>query len=119
MSLSPLRLPTDVLPLLVGLLANKLLSPMVLPIDALLVLLLLLTSEVRVALIGLGGVKLVFSTVSLNLTNLLVLPDPTSYLESELLSSYLRFLPFLGDFFNAFLSFAIFSVSCAKLCLAG
>jgi hypothetical protein len=41
---------------------------------------------VRVALIGLGGVKLVCSRVSLNLTNFLVLPDPTPYSESELLS---------------------------------
>jgi hypothetical protein len=40
-----------------------------------------------VAFIGLGGVKLACSTVSLNLTNFLVLPNPTPYSESELLSS--------------------------------
>ncbi len=37
---------------------------------------------VGVALIGLGGVKLVRSMVSLNLTNFLVLPNPTPYSES-------------------------------------
>jgi hypothetical protein len=42
---------------------------------------------VEVAFIGLGGVKLVCSTVSLNLTNSLVLPSPTPYSELELLSS--------------------------------
>jgi hypothetical protein len=41
---------------------------------------------VRVAFNGLGGVKLVCSTVSLNLTNFLVLPNPTPYSELELLS---------------------------------
>jgi hypothetical protein len=41
---------------------------------------------VGVAFIGLGGVKLVCSTVSLNLTNFLVLPNPTPYSELELLS---------------------------------
>jgi hypothetical protein len=41
---------------------------------------------VGVALIGLGGVKLVCSKVSLNLTNFLVLPDPTPYSELESLS---------------------------------
>jgi hypothetical protein len=42
---------------------------------------------VGVALIGLGGVKLVCTMVSLNLTNFLVLHDTTPYSESELLSS--------------------------------
>jgi hypothetical protein len=42
---------------------------------------------VGVAFIGLGGVKLVCSTVSLNFTNFLVLPNPTPYSELELLSS--------------------------------
>jgi hypothetical protein len=46
-----------------------------------------LAKVVGVAFIGLGGVKLVFSTVSLNLTIFLVLPDPTPYSESESLSS--------------------------------
>jgi hypothetical protein len=41
---------------------------------------------VGVAFIGLGGVKLVCSTVSLNLTNFLVLPNPTTHSKSELLS---------------------------------
>ncbi len=44
----------------------------------------LLAIVVGVAIIGLGGLKLVCSTVSLNLTNFLVLPDPTPYSESEL-----------------------------------
>ena len=46
----------------------------------------LLAIVVGVAFIGLGGVKLVCTTVSLNLTNFLVLPDPTPY--SELKSLY-------------------------------
>jgi hypothetical protein len=41
---------------------------------------------VGIAFIRLGGVKLVCTMVSLNLTNFLVLPNPTSYSESELLS---------------------------------
>jgi hypothetical protein len=41
---------------------------------------------VGVAFIGLGGVKLVYSTVFLKLTTFLVLPNPTPYSESELLS---------------------------------
>jgi hypothetical protein len=41
---------------------------------------------VGVAFIGLGGVKIVCSTVSLKLTNFLVLPNPTPYSKSELLS---------------------------------
>jgi hypothetical protein len=55
--------------------------------DVVLASLELLAIVVGVAFIGLGGVKLVCSTVSLNLTNFLVLPDPTPYLELELLSS--------------------------------
>jgi hypothetical protein len=55
--------------------------------DAVLTSLELLAIVVGVAFIGLGGVKLVFSTVSLNLTIFLVLSDPTPYSESELLSS--------------------------------
>jgi hypothetical protein len=47
----------------------------------------LLAIVVGVAFIELGGVKLVFSMVSLNLTIFLVLPNPTPYSESELLSS--------------------------------
>ncbi len=47
----------------------------------------LLAIVVGVAFIGLGGVKLVSSMVSLNLTNFLVIPDPTPYSESESLSS--------------------------------
>jgi hypothetical protein len=46
----------------------------------------LLAIVVGVAFIRLGGVKLVCSKVSLNLTNFLVLPNPTPYSESELLS---------------------------------
>ncbi len=54
--------------------------------DVVLALLELLAIVVGVAFIGLGGVKLVCSTVSLNLTNFLVLPNPTPYSELELLS---------------------------------
>jgi hypothetical protein len=54
--------------------------------DAVLTSLELLAIVVGVAFIGLGGVKLVFLTVSLNLTYFLVLPNPTPYSESELLS---------------------------------
>jgi hypothetical protein len=46
----------------------------------------LLAIVVGVASIGLGGVKLMFLTVSTNFTNFLVLPDPTPYGESESLS---------------------------------
>ncbi len=56
----------------------------------------------------------IFSTVSPHLTNFLVLPNPTPYLELESLSSYWHFCAFLPDFINAFLSFSIISVSCAK-----
>jgi hypothetical protein len=55
--------------------------------DVVLSSLVLLAIVVGVVLIGLGGVKLVCSTVSLNLTTFLVLPDPTPYSELELLSS--------------------------------
>ncbi len=55
-------------------------------IDAVLTSLELLAIVVGVAFIGLGGVKLVFSTVFLNFTIFLVLPNPTPYSESELLS---------------------------------
>jgi hypothetical protein len=55
--------------------------------DAVLTSLELLAIVVGVAFIGLGGVKLVFSTVSPNLTTFLVLPNPTPYLELESLSS--------------------------------
>jgi hypothetical protein len=74
---------------------------------------------VGVAFIRLGGVQLVFFRVSPNFMAFLVLPDPTPYSESELLSSYQRFLPFLPDFFNAFSSFSIFSVSWAKFWFTG
>ncbi len=47
--------------------------------EVLLMSLELLAGVVGVAFIRLGGVKLVCSTVSLNLTNFLVLPDPTPY----------------------------------------
>jgi hypothetical protein len=55
--------------------------------DVVLVSLESLSIVVGVAFIRLGGVKLVCTTVSLNLTNFLVLPNPTPYSESELLSS--------------------------------
>ncbi len=82
--------------------------------DAVLTSSVLLAIVVGVAFIRLGGVKLAFSMVSPNLTKFLVLPDPTPYLESESLSSYWRFCTFLPDFFNVFLSFLVFFVSCAK-----
>jgi hypothetical protein len=55
--------------------------------DVVLVSLDLLAIVVGVAFIGLGGVKLVCTTVSLNLIIFLVLPNATPYSESELLSS--------------------------------
>jgi hypothetical protein len=55
--------------------------------DAVLMSLELLAIVVGVVFIGLGGVKLVFSAVSPNLTTFLVLSDPTPYSELESLSS--------------------------------
>jgi hypothetical protein len=55
--------------------------------DAVFTSLALLAILVGVAFIGLGVVQLVFLTVSPNFITFLVLPDPTSYSESELLSS--------------------------------
>ncbi len=55
--------------------------------DAVLMSYELLVIVVGVAFIGLGGVKLISTMVSLNLTVFLVLPDPTPYSELELLSS--------------------------------
>ncbi len=70
---------------------------------------------VGVALIGLGGLNFIFLMVSPKFNStFLVLPNPTPYLESELLSSYWRFCAFLLDFFNAFSSFLIFMLNCAK-----
>jgi hypothetical protein len=74
----------------------------------------LLAIVLGAAFIGLGGVKFIFSMVSLNLTNFLVLPNPTPYLESESLSLYRCFCALLPDFFITFSSFLVFSVSCAK-----
>ncbi len=54
--------------------------------DIVLVSLELLAIVVGVALIELGGVKLVCTMVPLNLTNFLVLPNPTPYSELESLS---------------------------------
>ncbi len=55
--------------------------------DAVLTSLDSLAIVVGVAFIGLGGVKLVFLTVSPEFTIFLVLPNPTPYSESESLSS--------------------------------
>ncbi len=55
--------------------------------DAVLTSLELLAILVGVAFIRLGGVSLVFLTISPNFMTFLVLPDPTPYSESELLSS--------------------------------
>jgi hypothetical protein len=66
---------------------DVIMTSLALPTDAVLTSLELLAIVVGVAFIGLGGVKLVFSMVPLNLTIVLVLPDPTPYSESELLSS--------------------------------
>ncbi len=62
----------------------------------------LLAIVVGVALIGLGGVTFVFSMVSPNLINFLVLHNPTPYSEPELLSLYWCFSAFLLNFFNTF-----------------
>jgi hypothetical protein len=63
-------------------------TPLALLTEVVLASLELLAIVVGAAFIGLGGVKLVCSTVSLNLTNFLVLPkaNPTPYSELELLS---------------------------------
>jgi hypothetical protein len=55
--------------------------------DVVLTSLELLAIVVGVAFIGLGGVKLICTMVSLILAIFLVLPIPTPYLESESLSS--------------------------------
>ncbi len=68
------------------LLDNVIMMSLVLLTDVVLASLELLAIVVGVALIGLGGVKLVRTRVSLNLTNFLVLPNPTPYSESESLS---------------------------------
>jgi hypothetical protein len=75
------------LSILFVLLDDVIMMSLVLLTDVVLVSLELLGIVVGVALIGLGGVKLVCTTVSLNLTNFLMLPDPTPYSELELLSS--------------------------------
>jgi hypothetical protein len=54
--------------------------------DAVLTSLELLAIIVQVAFIGLGGVKPVFLMIFSNLATFLVLPDPTPYSKSELLS---------------------------------
>ncbi len=69
------------------LLDDVIMTSLVLLTDVVLASLELLAIVVGVALIGQGGVKLVCTTISLNLTNFLVLPDPTPYSESESLSS--------------------------------
>jgi hypothetical protein len=66
---------------------NVIMTSLALLSDAVLTSLELLAIVVGVAFIRLGGVKLIFSTVSLNLTIFLVLPNPTPYSELELLSS--------------------------------
>ncbi len=87
--------------------------------DAVLTSLDLLAVAVGVAFIGLGGVMFVCTTFSPKVTIFLVLPNPTPYSELESLSSWRRFCPFLPDFFNAFSSFLIFLVSCAKFWFTG
>jgi hypothetical protein len=75
----------------------------------------LLAIVAGVALIRLGGVNFVFLMVSPNLiSNFLVLPGPTPYLELESLSSYRRFCALLLDFFNVFLSLSNFLLNCMK-----
>jgi hypothetical protein len=54
--------------------------------EAVLMSLELLAITVGVAFIGLGGVKLICTTVSSNFTNILVLPGPPPYSELESLS---------------------------------
>jgi hypothetical protein len=66
---------------------DTIMSSLALLTDIVLASMELLAILVGVALIGLGGVKLVCTTVSLILTIFLVLPDPTLYSELESLSS--------------------------------
>ncbi len=65
---------------------DVIMTSLALLIDVVLAPLESLAIVVGVAFIQLGGVKLICSKVSLNLTNFLMLPDPTPYSESELVS---------------------------------
>jgi hypothetical protein len=67
-------------------LGDSIMMSLALLTDAVLTPLELLVTVVGEAFIGLGGVYLVFSMVSLNSTIFLVLPNSTPYSELELLS---------------------------------
>ncbi len=73
-----------------------------------------------VALIGLGGVNLVFLQVSPKfMTTFPMLPDPIPYSESELLLLRRRFRFLVSFFLSTFLSLSNFSLNCAKDCFVG
>jgi hypothetical protein len=73
---------------------------------------------VGVALIGLGGVKLICTTVLLNFTNFLVLPNPTVGISilvmvfltflAGLLQRFLELLDFLGELREVMIYWTIF-----------
>ncbi len=72
-----------------------------------------------VASIGLGGVDIVFLTVSPKFTsNFLVLPHPISYSLLDSLSSLRRFLDLRDAFLRDFSSLSNFLLTWAKDCLA-
>jgi hypothetical protein len=73
-----------------------------------------------VALIGLGGVNLVFLQVSPKfMTTFPMLPDPIPYSESELLSLRWRFRFLVSCFLRTFSSLSNFSLNCVKDCFVG
>jgi hypothetical protein len=66
-------------------------------------------------LIGLGGVNLVFLTISPKFNPIfLVLPDPIPYSELELLSSLRHILDLIDAFLRVFLSFSNVLLNWAK-----
>jgi hypothetical protein len=73
-----------------------------------------------VALIGLGGVNLVFLRVSPKfITTFPMLPDPIPYSESESLSLLWRFRFLVSFFLRTFSSLSNFSLNCARDCFVG
>ncbi len=73
-----------------------------------------------VALIGLGGVNLVFLRVSPKfMTTFPMLLDPIPYSESELLLLRRRFHFLVSFFLNTFPSLSLFLLNCAKDCFVG
>ncbi len=73
-----------------------------------------------VALIGLGGVNLVFLRVPPKfITTFPMLPDPIPYSESESLSLQRRFCFLVSFFLSTFSSLSNFLLNCGKDCFVG